>query len=172
VAAIKAPTRSAARPRPAPHAYVPNPTFRIDPLGLAPCEPDVHLVLGLSHIDDNYHAVHEFAEKVNGHSYWDLPDEWTGHGIHRTILRILRHPKAKISVNLTGVDSPYAAYLRVVRNGGHVEIGDREVSFMDWELYQISWHPEAWPRITFYRDGKVVGNPFKSSGGVLEHPFV
>jgi RHS repeat-associated protein len=63
-------------PAPDPHAYVPNPTFHIDPLGLAPCEPDVHLVLGLSRIGDDFRTGSDFAEKVNGHTC-----SWTGSSI-------------------------------------------------------------------------------------------
>jgi RHS repeat-associated protein len=155
-------------PGPNPYGYAFNPTLQIDPLGLAPCDPALHLALGLSHSREGKNLLTSFAQGVRAHTFFNLPEKWFHGGFEDTVLHILKHPDTKISFNMTGVDDPYAAFLRVAKNGGNVGGG---AGYTDWELYQVSWHSEAWSRLTFYQNGKVVGNPFEMKGPQLAHPF-
>ncbi|GLY89844.1 DUF6531 domain-containing protein [Actinoallomurus iriomotensis] len=157
-------------PAPDPYAYAFNPTLQIDPLGLAACKPAIHLALGLRHTNwGRTELLDPFARSVRARTFFNLPRKWRVGSFQDTVLNILKHPKSKISVNLTGVDDPYEAFLRVAKNRGNIGGG---AGYTDWELHQLSWNSEAWSRITFYRDGKVVGNPFEWQGGELSHPFL
>ena len=156
-------------PAPDPYAYAVNPTLQIDPLGLAPCEPGGHLALGLKHT--KFYGVpllEPFARQVDAYTFFTMPRDWLHGSNEDTVLHLLKHPETKVSFNMTGVDDPYEAFLRVARNRGNIGNG---AGFTDWELYQISMHPETWSKITFYNDGRVIGNPFETKGGALAHPF-
>ncbi|MGI5231343.1 DUF6531 domain-containing protein [Actinoallomurus sp. CA-142502] len=156
-------------PAPDPYAYAVNPTLRIDPLGLAPCEPERHFALGLKHqMFTGRPLLEPFSEKVGAHNFFNKPADWWHGSNEETVLHLLKDPKTKVSFNMTGVDDPYEAFLRVEKNRGNIGNG---AGFTDWELYQISKHPETWSKITFYNEGKVVGNPFEWKGGELTHPF-
>jgi RHS repeat-associated protein len=145
-------------PAPDPHMYVPNPTLHIDPLGLAPYEPDLHVALGLSHTKVNYTLLEDFAKEMHAILVSSFPHEWMGVGFKDTFMRILRNPNVKFSFNLTHIDDPYSAAMRSALNGGGIGAYSGNTN---WELYQIKLNPEVWPRITFYRDGDVVDNPFE-----------
>jgi RHS repeat-associated protein len=155
-------------PAPDPYAYAVNPTLQIDPLGLAPCKPDRHLALGLKNTLYGKPLLDPFAKEVNAYHFFNMPRDWLNGSNQETILHLLKDPKTKVSFNMTGIDNPYEAFLRVDKNRGNIGSG---AGFTDWELYQISNHPETWSRITFYNDGKVIGNPFEWKDGVLTHPF-
>ena len=58
----------------------------------------------------------------------------------------------QIVVNLDGVDSPWLAAQRAASNTGGAT---------DWELLQIKLTPSAWDRITWYKNGEIVPNPFE-----------
>ncbi|WP_345469294.1 RHS repeat-associated core domain-containing protein [Actinoallomurus oryzae] len=157
-------------PAPDPYGYTVNPTVQIDPLGLAPCAPGPHLALGLKYsLGGGRPLLEPFAQQIGAHTFFDMPRDWLHGSNQETILHLLKHPDTKLSFNMTGVDNPYEAFLRVAKNRGNIGSG---AGFTDWELYQISMHPETWSKITFYKDGKVIGNPFEMNVGQLAHPIV
>lgn len=101
------------------------------------------LALGLSE------SLDDFALK-NGASTWkDFPDpnNW-----RNGVLDALYDPNTEIIVNLDGVDNPLSSIQRAAGGSG---------SATDWELLQIKLTPESWDRITWYKDGNVVPNPFE-----------
>jgi hypothetical protein len=65
---------------------------------------------------------------------------------------IVSNPSNRVSFNLTGVDEPWRAVTRSASGRGGAT---------DWELLQIKTNPQWWDRITFFRDGKAVPNPFQ-----------
>ncbi|GLY75710.1 hypothetical protein Airi01_039770 [Actinoallomurus iriomotensis] len=151
-------------PAPNPYGYTTNPTAQIDPLGLVPYEPELHMALGLG--ENN--LLENFAKSIDAHTWEDLPYKWyISNKFENVFLNILKHPKTKLSFNLTGVDDPLMSVSRVELDGG--KAGPLS-SLTDWELYQISKHPETWPKITWYRhrmtregevyDKRVVENPY------------
>lgn len=101
------------------------------------------LALGVSE------SLDEFALK-NGASTWkDFPDptNWKN-----GVLDALYDSNTEIIVNLDGVDNPLSSIQRAAGGCG---------SATDWELLQIKLTPESWDRITWYKDGNVVPNPFE-----------
>lgn len=101
------------------------------------------LALGLSE------SLDDFALK-NGASTWkDFPDptNWKN-----GVLDALYDSNTEIIVNLDGVDNPLSSIQRVAVGYGGAT---------DWELLQIKLTPESWDRITWYKDGNVVPNPFE-----------
>ena len=101
------------------------------------------LALGLSE------SLDDFALK-NGASTWkDFPDptNWK-----KGVLDALYDSNTEIIVNLDGVDNPLSSIQRAAGGYGGAT---------DWELLQIKLTPESWDRITWYKDGNVVPNPFE-----------
>ncbi len=101
------------------------------------------LALGLSE------SLDDFASK-NGASTWkDFPDptNWKN-----GVLDALYDSNTEIIVNLDGVDNPLSSIQRAAGGYGGAT---------DWELLQIKLTPESWDRITWYKDGNVVPNPFE-----------
>jgi RHS repeat-associated protein len=151
-------------PAPNPHTYVANPHVLADPLGLDPASPaaeaaaeqgrGIHMALGLDPPDGR--PIEQFARMVGGEAYfrWGL-----GTKFKQVFLENLNNPASRVSFDLTGIDSPYAAVDRIASNGG-VNVPGGLGGSTDWELYQIANAPDTWSRITWYRNGEVVGNPF------------
>ena len=101
------------------------------------------LALGLSE------SLDDFALK-NGASTWkDFPDptNWKN-----GVLDALYDSNTEIIVNLDGVDNPLSSIQRAAGGYGGAT---------DWELLQIKLTPESWDRITWYKNGNVVPNPFE-----------
>ncbi|WP_334075546.1 MULTISPECIES: hypothetical protein [Paenibacillus] len=91
----------------------------------------------------------DFAAGQGAKTWRDYPnpENWKS-----TVLDNLNNPNVQIKFNLTGVDSPWASVSRAARGAGGAT---------DWELLQIKSSPQAWGRITWYENGKVVSNPFE-----------
>ncbi len=105
-------------------------------------DSDNRLALGLSdYLDD-------FASKNNAHTWKDFsdPTNWK-----EGVLDALYNPEMEIIVNLDGIDNPMLAVQRAASNTGGAT---------DWELLQIKMTPESWNRITWYKNGEIVQNPF------------
>ncbi|MBB5773445.1 RHS repeat-associated core domain-containing protein [Nonomuraea jabiensis] len=159
-------------PAPNPYAYVPNPTFQIDPLGLAPCMPKLHIAFGLN----KNGQLKAFAATVNARTYFNLPKEWYVGEFRDDIRHIVNHPSVKISFNLTGINSARASVRRVKKNGRSMglrrgrEFMGRKVGYTDFELYAIANAPHSWSRITWYRESRL---PWRKGEGVREvgNPF-
>ncbi|UYQ62050.1 hypothetical protein [Streptomyces peucetius] len=62
----------------------------------------------------------------------------------------------RMSFDLDGFTDPVAS----AKAGRTVDSSGFE-GLTNWELYQISQSSHAWDRITWYRGGVVVDNPFK-----------
>ncbi|MEU2760395.1 polymorphic toxin-type HINT domain-containing protein [Streptomyces sp. NPDC007094] len=114
-----------------------------------------HIALGKSEADDNPFALVEFAEKrgADMFKHWSDDKQWYTH-----VREFLSEGNAtRISFNLDGIPDP-AAY---AARGKNVDPANDFEGFTAWEIYQISQSPHAWDRITWYRNGKVVPNPFE-----------
>ncbi len=113
-----------------------------------------HIALGKSEADDNPFALVEFAEKhgADMFKHWSDDKQWYTH-----VREFLSEGNTtRISFNLDGIPDP-AAY---AARGKNVDPANDFEGFTAWEIYQISQSPHAWDRITWYRNGKVVPNPF------------
>jgi RHS repeat-associated protein len=157
-------------PGPHPYAYVPNPTRQIDPHGLAPCTPQLHIAFGLTR-DGRLKA---FAATVNARTYFNLPREWYVGDFQATVRHVVDHPSVKISFNLTGVRSPRGSARRAGKYGSTIglrrgrEFMGKKAGYTDFELYQLSISPHAWSRVSWYRESRLpwrtglkeTGNPF------------
>lgn len=110
----------------------------------APAKQGQIIALGLEdHLD-------EFAKSIGGRTWKDWaradPTRWKS-----AFTEVMSNPSNRVSFNLTGVDDPWRAVARAAAGRGGAT---------DWELLQIKSNPSWWNRITFFRDGKVVPNPF------------
>ena len=102
-------------------------------------------------------GLDEFAAATGGQTWkvWAKdammsadPAAWRG-----AFSGVMANEKNAILVNLNGVEGgAWGALGRAAANRGGA---------MDWELRQIYEHKDWWGRITFYKGGKVVPNPFK-----------
>jgi hypothetical protein len=112
-----------------------------------------HAVVGLQNANGNELALEEFALDRGGEIY----KRWPGRGSwHKKFQEFLSEESTtRISVNLDGIDDPVAS----AAAGATVDPSGFE-GLTNWELHQISKSPNAWSRITFYREGQAVGNPF------------
>jgi hypothetical protein len=63
----------------------------------------------------------------------------------------------RIHFNLDGITAPVA----FADSGVGVNPLTGHGHLTSWELNEIRFTPEAWSRITFYRNGKEVPNPFR-----------
>jgi RHS repeat-associated protein len=139
-------------PAPNHRAYVHNPHTWADPLGLeGDCGTDI--ALGLQEADGNPMALDEFAMERGALTY----HEWPGSGSwHRQLQGYLGpESNSRIHFNLDGIDDPVAS----ARAGESVDPSGFE-GLTNWELYQARESPHAWDRITWYRGGQTVANPF------------
>lgn len=58
----------------------------------------------------------------------------------------------EIVSNLDGIDNPWSAVTRAANGTGRAT---------EWELLQIKLAPELWNRVTWYKSGEIVPNPFE-----------
>ena len=110
---------------------------------LASVPREKKLALGIhEYLDD-------FAKQRNAHTWEDFPDivNWK-----EGVLSALSEPDMEIVFNLDGIDNLWTSVMRAV------SVGDRAT---DWELLQIKSNPEVWNRVTWYRNGSIVSNPFE-----------
>ena len=76
------------------------------------------------------------------------PSHW-----RRYFLEVMDEPSNAILFNLTQVDE-WRQLAEAARRPGQTGDG------VGWELLQIRGRSDWWPRITWYRDGRIVPNPF------------
>ncbi|WP_285751747.1 RHS repeat-associated core domain-containing protein [Lentzea sp. NBRC 105346] len=111
------------------------------------------IALGLSEVDGDPMALHGFADAVGAKSYHDWPsagDKWVSE-----FKGYVNDGKTPIHFNLNGIDDPMSA----ARTGRGLDpIFDGHATA--WELSYIQDNPSAWSRVTFYRNGSPVANPF------------
>ncbi|MFB7453269.1 polymorphic toxin-type HINT domain-containing protein, partial [Streptomyces sp. NPDC056194] len=111
------------------------------------------IALGLGEIDGDPMALLGFADSVGAKSYHDWPsagDRWVSE-----FKGYVSDGKTPIHFNLNGIDNPVAA----ARTGRGLDpIFDGHAT--GWELSYIQDNPSAWSRVTFYRNGSPVANPF------------
>jgi len=91
----------------------------------------------------------EFADEHNAYTFkdfWDPDAGWKA-GVQQAIY----DPDMEIIVNLDGIDNPIAAAQRGIGGAGGAT---------DWELGQIWQSKTEWGKITWYKDGEIVPNPF------------
>ncbi|MGW7076814.1 RHS repeat-associated core domain-containing protein [Streptomyces sp. NPDC054866] len=140
-------------PAPNHRSYVHNPHTWSDPLGLeGDCGTDI--ALGLESTDDNPMALAEFGMERNALTYHEWPD---GTSWHRQLQGYLgTGSNARIHFNLDGITDPVAS----ARAGENVNPANDFDGLTNWELSQARDAPHAWDRITWYRDGDTVANPF------------
>ncbi|WP_186315587.1 polymorphic toxin-type HINT domain-containing protein [Catellatospora sichuanensis] len=112
------------------------------------------IALGKQQVGDDDIALNVFAMERGALMYRD----WTGSGPwYQQLLGFIQDGVTKIHVNLDGIDDPIA----YAASGRDVDATDPlGQGFTRWEMYQLSIHPEAWDRITWYRKGKPDANPF------------
>ncbi|WP_212844092.1 polymorphic toxin-type HINT domain-containing protein [Catellatospora sp. IY07-71] len=113
------------------------------------------IALGLNNPDDPFQLA-EFAQNTNSlhHDDWVIGprDKW-----ENVVTRALDpNSKTLVHFNLDGIDDPVA--WAKLQEGKALPDADR---FTAWELAQIKAAPAAvQARVTFYRNGDVVPNPF------------
>lgn len=104
---------------------------------------DNRLALGVNeYLDD-------FANTTNAHTWKEFPDpnNW-----QQGVLDAIYNPDMEIVFNLDGIDNPWSAVTRAANGTGRAT---------EWELLQIKLTPESWGRITWYKNGEIVSNPFE-----------
>ncbi|MEV0323626.1 RHS repeat-associated core domain-containing protein [Streptomyces sp. NPDC050658] len=140
-------------PAPNHRAYVHNPHTWADPLGLeGDCGTDI--ALGLESTDDNPMALAEFGMERGALTYHDWPGSGSWHQQLRGYLGT--DSNARIHFNLDGIDDPVAS----ARAGDSVNPANDFEGLTNWELSQARDSPHAWDRISWYRGGQTVANPF------------
>jgi hypothetical protein len=111
------------------------------------------IALGKQTVGSNDLALDEFGMETGGQTY----KEWSGKGSWYNQLKgFLSDGTTQIHVNLDGINDP-AAY---ARSGANVNPAVDDVGMTRWEMYQLSTNSGAWDRVTWYRGGSVVSNPF------------
>jgi len=98
-------------------------------------------------------ALQDFADSVGAKSYHDWPsggDNWVSE-----FKDYVKDGDTPIAFNLDGIDDPGAA----ARAGQGLDpVFDGHATA--WELSYIRDNPASWSRVTFYRNGEAVANPF------------
>jgi hypothetical protein len=110
-----------------------------------------HIALGLTE------NVRSFAESVGArHVMGQAPGEW-----QQSVMQAAYDSKSSFSVSLDGVEGTSDAISRgkYREMGLEATIGGRTSSWFDWEMYILD-EANAWGRVTFYKNGDVVSNPF------------
>ncbi len=110
---------------------------------------DIRLTIALGiedHLDD-------FAFMVSAVTWKRLvlanPSDWSFE-----FLRYLSDDSVRFSFNLTGVNVESGVALAASGN-------PRTFRWTDWELLKIKQRPSSWYRISWWRDGGEVANPFE-----------
>jgi hypothetical protein len=109
----------------------------------ADCED---IALGLRQTESNDYELAEFSLKTEAAMYneWGDAKHW-----YEYLHDFLNDGKTRIHFNLNGIDDPVA--LADIGAGEDPALSGHVTA---WELDQIRRTPAAWPRVTFYRDGK------------------
>ena len=100
-------------------------------------------------------SVHEylddFAKQRNAHTWKDFPDpdNW-----RQGVMDAIADPDTEILFNLDSIPYPKSAI-------GEVEARGYRAKSTSWELYQIYRNKNMWDRVTWYRNGSIVPNPFE-----------
>ena len=98
-------------------------------------------------------ALQDFADSVGAKSYHDWPsggDNWVSE-----FKDYVKDGDTPIAFNLDGIDDPAAA---AQTGRGLDPVFDGHATA--WELSYIQDNPASWSRVTFYRNGEAVANPF------------
>ncbi|WJK40205.1 polymorphic toxin-type HINT domain-containing protein [Solwaraspora sp. WMMA2056] len=112
------------------------------------------IALGKQTVDGDDMALDIFGMERGAQTY----KEWVGSGSwHEQLLGFISDGKTRIHVNLDGIDDP-VSYAASGKNVDPADVGGR--GFTRWEMYQLSQSPEAWSRVTWYRNGRPDENPF------------
>lgn len=102
-----------------------------------------NIALGVrEHLDD-------FAKLVKG-STWK---KWGASDFESGFFKMINNQSNKIHFNLDGVENVWSAITQGAK-------GYKSGGYTNWELSQIYSNPSALQRTIFYRNGKVVPNPF------------
>ncbi|WP_249024608.1 polymorphic toxin-type HINT domain-containing protein, partial [Couchioplanes caeruleus] len=113
------------------------------------------IALGKQDVDGDDSVLDLFGFERGAQTYKDWGDDlpWHDH-----LKKFVADGKTRIHVNLDGIADPksYAASGKGVDYADPVGRG-----FTRWEMYLLSQSKDAWGRITFYRKGKKVDNPFQ-----------
>ncbi|WP_405754782.1 polymorphic toxin-type HINT domain-containing protein [Streptomyces sp. NBC_00073] len=112
------------------------------------------IALGKQQVGDDDMALDIFGMEVGGLTYKDWP---SGTAWHRQIEAFLQDGKTNIHVNLDGIDNPK----EYAKSGEKIDPAVDDMGYTRWEMYKLSQSPDAWPRVTWYRKGKLVTNPFE-----------
>ena len=91
----------------------------------------------------------DFADMTNAHTWKNFQDtsNW-----QQGVLDAINDQEMQIVFNLDGIDNPWSAVNRAANGTGGAT---------DWELLQIKLTPESWNRVTWYKNGEIVSNPFE-----------
>jgi hypothetical protein len=113
--------------------------------------------LGKQTVGADRDALDIFAMERGAPSYknWGDSAPW-----YKQLQGFLTDGKTRIHVNLDGIEEgTEKAY---ARSGADVDVTDpAALGATRWEMYQLSTRPSAWNRVTWYREGREVGNPFE-----------
>ncbi|MEY9840320.1 RHS repeat-associated protein [Streptacidiphilus sp. EB103A] len=120
-------------------------------------ETDNGIALGKQKTPGNPDALDEFGLAVGAKTYkqFDGKGSW-----HSQVIGFLNDDVTLIHVNLDGIDHPIA----YAASGAKVNPAVDDQGFTRWEMYQLSKTPGAWDRVTWYRDGEPVPNPYGGKG--------
>lgn len=112
------------------------------------------IALGKQTVDGDDSALDIFAMERGATTYkeWDDSAWWYQH-----VNNFLKDGKTNIHVNLDGIDDP-VAYAKL---GSSLTPEPEMQGATRWEMYRLSKSSGAWSRVTWYRKGKKVGNPFE-----------
>ncbi|MEU8800906.1 RHS repeat-associated core domain-containing protein [Spirillospora sp. NPDC048819] len=114
------------------------------------------IALGFNEVDGDPLRLLEFSESVGAKSYHDWPsmgDDWVNE-----FKGYVGDGRTRIHFNLDGIDDPVA----LAKRGATIDDPIFDGNSTAWELNIIRKNKDAWSRVTFYRNGDPVANPFKS----------
>ncbi|MFC9272312.1 RHS repeat-associated core domain-containing protein [Streptomyces zhihengii] len=112
------------------------------------------IALGKQTVDGDDMALDIFAMERGATTYkeWDDDSWWYEH-----VNKFLKDGKTRIHVNLDGIDDP-VAYAKL---GKDLKPAPEMQGATRWEMYRLSQSSGAWSRVTWYRKGREVSNPFE-----------
>jgi hypothetical protein len=111
------------------------------------------IALGKQTVGDNSSALDEFGLDVGAKTY----KQWPGKGQWYDKLKgYLSDGTTQIHVNLDGIENP----VEYAKSGAGVDPASDWEGYTRWEMYQLSQSSGAWDRVTWYRGGTPVSNPF------------
>lgn len=112
------------------------------------------IALGLQDVDGDDMALDIFGMERGAltHKEWEGSGSW-----YSQVDGFLSDGKTGIHVNLDGIDNPK----EYAKSGESVNPAVDDAGFTAWELYRLRESPGAWSRVTWYRNGREVPNPFE-----------